>query len=343
MIARSVFAFVFILNISYAQDISGLWVHDEDGTNPTGIDEVYAIMYLDVDNLGKVVGFTYDFHANSSCSFYLEGDFDSEKERLKVVNTKKIEKSFLHARARFKLFYEKTQKNEFLIGSARQKGIHGFVFSFGGLFNIPLSFKKIKPENHENIKGYDVLKPYIESLDLDSKELAIDNVSLNKPLAVKLEQKETTDNSENSTQEYGKEEQLLPELVEINVESEEIEAFKKSIGNREDEALTTLKVKSRIMTIEIFDNSRQDEDRISIFVNDRLIAYNLEIKKEPKVISFNLPEDKKNHKILFVANNMGKVPPNTAKIKYTLDGISREEELFTNFRLNKYLEIVIID
>ncbi|WP_299362044.1 hypothetical protein [Winogradskyella sp.] len=317
-------------------------MHDIHGTDPRGFDQIYAILYLKVDDSGKAIGYTYDYHAGSTCSFYLEGDYNLEKNLLKIVNTKKINKSFLHARGMYKLSYEANGDDEFLVGRSRQKGVHGFVLSFGGLFNIALNYRKVKPENYEDIQGYDKLKPHIESLEMNTKtDPKEEDIFEETPIGEVQETEEEVTLEEPQTGEVKKAEELGADVIEVDDEKEEIEAFTKSKENRKNELITSHNVASRKITIEIFDNSRQDEDRISIYVNDSLIEYNLEVTKNPKVIEFILPEDKKIHKVLFVANNMGKVPPNTAKIKYTVDDVSYEEELFTNLRLSKYLEFVI--
>ncbi|WP_422104395.1 hypothetical protein [Winogradskyella sp.] len=311
MVIRCILTFFFFCGLSHAQDLSGLWVHDINGTDPVGFNQIYAIIYLDEDDSGNVKGYTYDYHAGSTCSFYLEGDYDPEKNRLIVANTKKINKALLHARGRYKLSYEVSEDEEFLIGRARQKGIHGFVLSFGGLFSVPLKYRKIKSGNFEDIKGYDKLKPYIDTLEVNSK----------KELKVDLPLEETT--------------------IDDIKETREVIEFTKEKENRKNELISSHKVTSRKITMEIFDNSRQDGDRISIYINDRLFTYNLEVTLDPKTIELMLPEDQNVHKVSFVANNVGRVPPNTAKIKYKVDGISYELVLFTNLNLNKYLEFVI--
>ncbi|WP_299521775.1 hypothetical protein [Winogradskyella sp.] len=339
MLVRCVFVFLCFFNLSYTQDISGLWVHDVDGTNPTGFDAIYAIMYLRMDESGKVIGYTYDYHAGGTCNFYLEGEYDIEKNRLIAANTKKINKAFFHARSRFKLFYEEIGDEAFLVGKARQKGVHGLVFSFGGLFSIPLSYRKIKSEDFEAIKGYDVLKPYIDALEIDLKEEKEAGPTLEeRPITEVTQPDEDIEFKEHTILEV---EETLTELVETNDKKKEIEAFTKSKDNRKNELIISHNVTSRKIILEIFDNSRQDEDRISIYVNDSLVTYNLEVTKDPKMIALSLSEDKNTHQVLFVANNMGSVPPNTATIKYTVDGITYEEELFTNLRLSKYLEFII--
>jgi len=321
---RFILLFLFFFSsLCNAQDISGLWVHDGVETNTNDLTAaVYAIMFLNVDDSGNVTGYTYDYDAVGSCSFYLKGNYDAEKQRLRVSNTKKITKDLFHARARFTLFYEARDDGEFLVGRARQKGAHGLLFSLGGVLNAQLNYRKVKPENVEETEGYDVLKPYIDSLNvkLDATPKEVITLRENPPKEV--------------------EETIEIEEAQVTEKPDEIETITIEKENRENELIKSHKVTSKTITIEVIDNNREDGDRITIFVNDTLIEYNLEVTKTPKVIEVALPDDKSRHKVVFVANNMGEIPPNTAKIRYTVDGVSYEEILFTNLRMNKYLEFI---
>lgn len=308
---RLISIFLCFFNLANAQNISGLWVHDLEGTQPDSVDGIYAIMYLDLEDSGEIKGYTYDYQIGDWCSYYLEGAYDSEKKRLKAVNTKKIRKSFLHARSKFTLFYDVNNGNEVFVGRARQKGVHGFLLSFGGALNIPLNFRKIKPKDYEDIEGYTKLKPYIDSLEIGF---------------------ETTKNIVAKSDEN---------LIKKTDETDEIKAFAKNIESRTNELLKSHTIKSRKITLEILDNSRQDGDRISIYLNGKLIIYNTEVKREPKSINIELPESIKTHTLLFVANNLGRFSPNTATIKYNLDGISHEIKLFTDKKTSKYLEFTV--
>ncbi len=300
-------ALLCFTNFCSAQDISGLWVHDVDGTNPQGYNQFYGIMYLVEDSSGKFIGYTYDYHAGGWCSFYLEGEYDAEKNQLIAKNTKKIRKSFFHARCRYNLSYQNNENEEFLVGKARQKGVHGFMLSFGGALNITLKYRKVEPEDYDIIKGYNEIKPYIN---------------------------ESEPNLDDEQNKFISAEELLND-VEASISNET-----NVIEDRKNDLITSHEIKSEKLTIEISDNNRQDGDRISIYLNDSIIVNNYEVTKEPRKIEINLPENRNTHKVYFVAENTGKVPPNTAKIKYYVDGVIYEEVLFTNLRTNKYLQFI---
>ena len=76
-------------------------------------------------------------------------------------------------------------------------------------------------------------------------------------------------------------------------------------------------------------------------MNDVLFQFNVEVKKQSKQFEVTFPKNQRVHKVLFVANNLGKLPPNTATIRYTIDGTTYEETLSTDTKENTYLEFII--
>jgi hypothetical protein len=294
-------------------------VHDSlDSTN--GFQAIYAIMYLESDASGNLTGYTYDFHMGSTCSFYLQGTFDSEKQQLKAVNKNKIQKHFLHSRGRYKLSYEVVGDEEYLVGRIRQKGVHGFLFSFGGAIGGNLRYRKVKPEEYQSIQGYDVLKPYIDSPEkiLVTKEFPQEEI-------------------EEFTEKMIVDESSIKEVKE----TKETRRINRKKRKRSDKLLKSHRVTSNQLTIEILDKKYEDGDRVSIYVNDVLFQFNVEVKNEPQQFQLTFPSNQKIHKVLFVANNLGKLPPNTATLRYTIDGVTYEETISTDKKVNKYLEFII--
>lgn len=305
--------FLFIICCSSfcrAQDLSGLWVH-ESSNIPDAMYPIYGIMYL-TDNSGQLTGYTYDFQMGSTCSFRLEGEYDSEEKRLIAKNTKKIHKDFLHARSRYKLSYEVIGEDEYLVGRIRQKGVHGFLLSFGGALSFRLKYRKVKPEEYNSIQGYSVIRPHIN----DAPEISTDG---------------------EFDPEIPQEEPVIAEVKETR-ETRRINRKKKK---RKDKLLKSHRVKSRELMLEILDKKYEDGDRISIYVNDVLFQFNVEVKRLPQSFKLTLPANQRVHKVLFVANNLGKLPPNTATIKYRIDEKIYEATLSTDTKENKYLEFII--
>ena len=81
-------------------------------------------------------------------------------------------------------------------------------------------------------------------------------------------------------------------------------------------------IKSKFVTISVFDSGKIDNDRVDLFVNNKLLLENYTIKKEKKSIPLSIKNKDTNVKV--VALNEGTSAPNTVKIIIEGDGIYAE-------------------
>ena len=86
----------------------------------------------------------------------------------------------------------------------------------------------------------------------------------------------------------------------------------KDINGRKTETVETVLVKSKKVTIKIWDNDKVDGDIVSLNLNGKWILKNYRLKKHAKNIVIDLPED--SNELILYAENLGKIPPNTASI-----------------------------
>lgn len=75
-----------------------------------------------------------------------------------------------------------------------------------------------------------------------------------------------------------------------------------------------INVNSRIITLEIKDYMRQDNDTISIYYNRKLLINRLGIKKQSFIYPIRLERESGLNEIILFANNLGEVPPNTSQL-----------------------------
>jgi len=82
---------------------------------------------------------------------------------------------------------------------------------------------------------------------------------------------------------------------------------------REEKSGTTIEVNSNYLELEIFDFGKQDGDTISLILNDKpiLVEHLLTLKHFKLKIKL---EQGRTHKLVLLAHNLGKLPPNTAKV-----------------------------
>ncbi len=82
----------------------------------------------------------------------------------------------------------------------------------------------------------------------------------------------------------------------------------------------SIKVKQRQITINIIEQYREDNDIVSIMLNDNWIIKNYTVIKKPKTIVVDLKPGR--NVLVFHAENLGTIPPNTATIM-VIDGAKK--------------------
>lgn len=106
----------------------------------------------------------------------------------------------------------------------------------------------------------------------------------------------------------------VPSQVVFDSKNIPLQLYNRSITQTESYEVTESSIE-----IEVFDNLILDEDTISLNFNGEWILKNYGVTREKKTITLKLKENSNNSLILF-AENMGKSPPNTAAIEFTLGG-----------------------
>jgi|GEM_PF-3040608 len=85
------------------------------------------------------------------------------------------------------------------------------------------------------------------------------------------------------------------------------------IGDREAKRGRELTVRSAKIRISVMDNQRVDGDSITLYYNDRIVFQHLPLKKNPKTFKIDLDLDSEVQVLVLFADNLGEIPPNTAK------------------------------
>ncbi|HET6765999.1 MAG TPA: hypothetical protein VFH08_01325 [Chitinophagaceae bacterium] len=108
---------------------------------------------------------------------------------------------------------------------------------------------------------------------------------------------------------------------------------------REKVVANELVVESDTLKVDFYDNGEIDGDSISVFYNDKLIAFNRILST--RSVHFDIPLDstKEINEITMFADNLGTIPPNTALMMVN-DGKKRYElRLTSNFEKNATIRI----
>jgi hypothetical protein len=92
--------------------------------------------------------------------------------------------------------------------------------------------------------------------------------------------------------------------------------------------------------VELYDNGEIDGDSVSLYLNNKLVLTHLELKESAKTLYLHLNKDLPINKLILVAENLGKMPPNTALMEVTTLQNTYNVFLSTDFKKNAMVEFV---
>lgn len=146
----------------------------------------------------------------------------------------------------------------------------------------------------------------------------------------------------NKANQYGT---FLVALVELKSQNEPVpfenqtDALSKSAAARVQKNLGKIYIQNPKVKLELWDAQEEDADSVSIGLNNEWIAKNVAVKNKAKVIS--LPLKKGKNTLLFMAQNLGLIPPNTSFVKLKFDNQERIIEINTDLQKNNILELYL--
>jgi len=82
--------------------------------------------------------------------------------------------------------------------------------------------------------------------------------------------------------------------------------------SRENELLQTIDVTNKEITVRLYDNGEIDDDTISVYLDNDVVLLNKRLSASPLTITLKLENTDPEHVLVMVAENMGRIPPNTS-------------------------------
>ena len=114
-----------------------------------------------------------------------------------------------------------------------------------------------------------------------------------------------------------------------------------SLQKRDVEIQKVITVGSDKINLSVWDNERVDGDRISLSLNGKWILRNYEIAKEKHSLDIELIKNQVNE-LVFFAENLGEIPPNTTAINIQYEGYNKTHIMRSNMdksaSINFYIE-----
>ena len=90
--------------------------------------------------------------------------------------------------------------------------------------------------------------------------------------------------------------------------------------------------------IDLYDNGEIDGDSVSLYLNNQLLVAHVKLTAEAKTLFIPIDKSIPVNKLVLFAENMGKLPPNTALMEVTIHGKTYELFLSTDFKRNASVE-----
>lgn len=303
---KIVFCFLVLSTFGFSQkNISGIWIAKKD-KNP-----LYSILYIEQEPNGKLKGVSYDETSEAEyCNFEIEGYYDEERDFIDLESTLELAKTKTHNGGLYRLSYKNREQKEVLEGDFSFQAPVSFKIGnlkiYGSSEKIKLIFEKPTELNIDSIYQAKFIKHQMNKDLIDTNEVKLDSIKI----------KPETDNNLS--------------------EQEKFNQIKKS---RTNELIEMIETKSNKLILKIKDYGQEDGDRISIYLNEEIIVFDKPVTSKTEIIDISLPKDKKEHKLYFVANSLGNIPPNTTQIQIIIDEKKINKILHTDEQKNGYFLI----
>ena len=103
---------------------------------------------------------------------------------------------------------------------------------------------------------------------------------------------------------------VMPEITKIAVKPAIITPS--ILKSRENKLAQSLVLTNPDVTVKLYDNGEIDDDTISVFLNKKLVLSSKRLTASPLVLKFKMDEDNDEQELTMVAENLGRIPPNTS-------------------------------
>ncbi len=101
------------------------------------------------------------------------------------------------------------------------------------------------------------------------------------------------------------------------------------IKSRENNLLQTIIINSDEVIVKLYDNGEIDDDTISVYLDNSLVLSKQRLTATALTIKLKMDEANPDHELIMVAENLGRIPPNTS-LMIVNDGDKRYEVRITS-------------
>ena len=84
------------------------------------------------------------------------------------------------------------------------------------------------------------------------------------------------------------------------------------LRSRENNLVQTLLINSEDVTVKLYDNGEIDDDTISVYLDKKIVLSKRRLSAAALSINLKMDESNPDHELIMVAENLGRIPPNTS-------------------------------
>ena len=84
------------------------------------------------------------------------------------------------------------------------------------------------------------------------------------------------------------------------------------IKERENPLVQTITTTAQNVTLKIYDNGEIDDDTISVYLDKKLVLAHQRLSASALLVNIKMNDDDNVHEVVMVADNLGRIPPNTS-------------------------------
>ena len=116
----------------------------------------------------------------------------------------------------------------------------------------------------------------------------------------------------------------------------------KALLDRETPVVATIPIRGiDTVRVELYDNGEIDGDSVSLYLNNDLLLQHYKLTAEAKVLLVPIDKSLPVNRLVLFAENLGRLPPNTALMEVTVHGKTYELFLSTDYRRNACVEFAL--
>jgi hypothetical protein len=116
----------------------------------------------------------------------------------------------------------------------------------------------------------------------------------------------------------------------------------KTLLDRETPVVATIPIRGLdTVMVALYDNGEIDGDSVSLYLNNDLLLQHYKLTAQAKVLLVPIDKSLPVNRLVLFAENLGKLPPNTALMEVTVHGKTYELFLSTDYRRNACVEFAL--